>query len=103
VQNLGQMASALVVTDTVPANTSYVPGSATAGGQLVGDELQWTIPLLSPGEVHTLSFAVKVLGGEQIVNEAYGVTCAEGVTAFGEPVYTEVRVGYVYLPLIVRR
>jgi uncharacterized repeat protein (TIGR01451 family) len=102
VQNLGQMASALVVTDTLPANTAYVPGSATAGGQLVGDELQWTFPLLSPGEVRTLSFAVEVLGGRQIVNEAYRVTCAEGVTAFGEPVYTYVRRHYVFLPLLLR-
>jgi len=102
VQNLGQMASALVVTDTLPANTAYVPGSATAGGQLVGDELQWTFPLLEPNEVRTLSFAVEVLGGRQIVNEAYGVTCAEGVTAFGEPVYTDVRLRYVFLPLLLR-
>jgi uncharacterized repeat protein (TIGR01451 family) len=103
VENLGQLASALVVTDTVPANTVYVPGSATAGGQLVGDELQWTFPLLALGDVRTFSFAVQVLGGRQIVNEAYGVTCAEGVTAYGEPVYTDVRLRYVFLPLTVRR
>jgi uncharacterized repeat protein (TIGR01451 family) len=102
VQNLGQMASALLVTDTLPADTAYVPGSATAGGQLVGDELQWTLPLLSPGEVRTFSFAVEVHGGKQIVNEDYGVTCAEGVTAYGPPVYTEVRFFWVYLPILFR-
>jgi uncharacterized repeat protein (TIGR01451 family) len=102
VQNQGQLASAVVVTDTLPANTAYVPGSATAGGQLVGDKLEWTFPLLAPGEVRTLSFAVQVLGGRQIVNEAYGVTCAQGVSASGEPVYTDVRLRQLFLPVIRR-
>jgi hypothetical protein len=48
------------------------------------------------------SFAVEVLGGEQIVNEFYGVTCAEGVMASGEPVVTDVRMRYVFLPLVWR-
>jgi uncharacterized repeat protein (TIGR01451 family) len=102
VQNLGQLASAVVVTDSLPANTAYVPGSATAGGQLVGNALEWFFPLLAPGEVREFSFTVQVLNGPQIVNDAYGVTCAEGITAHGEPVYTEVRQRYIYLPLILR-
>ena len=41
VTNLGQQATLLVITDTIPANTSYIFGSASSGGQLVGDTVQW--------------------------------------------------------------
>jgi uncharacterized repeat protein (TIGR01451 family) len=43
VDTLGWRATYLVVTDTIPANTEYVAGSATAGGQLVGDQVRWEI------------------------------------------------------------
>jgi len=102
--NLGQQATGLVVTDTIPANTEYVEGSATGGGQLVGDQVQWNLAVLTPGESRTLSFRVTVLGGARIVNDDYAVRSAEGAVGIGAPVVTMVvRTSYaVYLPLIAR-
>lgn len=104
VANLGQQATALVVTDTIPADTEYVAASATAGGQLVGNQLRWTFPALGPGESRTLGFKVTVQASEEVVNDEYAVTCAQGVVAIGEPVVTQVRLagGKSYLPLISR-
>jgi uncharacterized repeat protein (TIGR01451 family) len=102
--NLGQQATSLVITDTVPADTEYVPGSATASGQLVGEQVRWEIPVLMAGDSRTVEFRVTVRGRRQVVNELYGVTCAEGVTAAGAPVTTRIAGGGgpVYLPLVLR-
>lgn len=102
VENLGQQATVLVITDTLPANTAYVLGSATAGGQLLGDTLRWTLPVLLPGEVHTINFKVQVLSGRYVINEHYRVACAEGVSAVGEAVVTEVDVDLLFMPVILR-
>jgi uncharacterized repeat protein (TIGR01451 family) len=105
VENLGQQATELVVTDTIPMNTSYVDGSASGGGQLFDGYVLWEFPVLNPGEKQMLSFQVSVLGGDEVVNSQYSVTCDEGVTAYGEPVVTIVRhprSPYHYLPLIFK-
>jgi uncharacterized repeat protein (TIGR01451 family) len=90
VTNLGQQATLLVITDTIPANTTYIFGSASSGGQLVGDTVQWYLPVLKPGESLLLTFQVKVLGGIEVTNARYRVSCGEGVSAVGEPVTTRV-------------
>ncbi len=102
VTNLGWQATELVITDVIPVNTEYVPSSASAGGQLVGNWILWQLPVLKPSARFQLTFRVKVLGGDVIVNDQYGVTCAEGVSAAGAPVYTPVHTFYrkVYLPVI---
>jgi uncharacterized repeat protein (TIGR01451 family) len=100
VQNLGQQATVLVLTDTVPANTSYVYGSATAGGQLMGDQVHWTFPLLTPGETRDFSFRVKVLEGTGVLNDRYRVSSAEGVSASGAPVYTRLNRRFIFFPLL---
>ncbi|MEJ2598535.1 MAG: hypothetical protein P8Z00_09395, partial [Anaerolineales bacterium] len=102
VQNLGQQATILVLTDTVPANTSYVVGSATAGGQLVGDQVHWTSPVLGPGESHVFSFGVKVLDGIGVLNDRYRVSSAEGVSATGAPVFTRTDQHVIFLPVLRR-
>jgi hypothetical protein len=67
--------------------------------------MQWQIPVLEAGESLELSFQVTVLGGEEVVNESYSVTCAEGVSATGLPVTTQVTGGGgdIYLPFIVKQ
>jgi uncharacterized repeat protein (TIGR01451 family) len=103
--NLGRQATSLVVTDVVPINTSYVEGSATGGGELVGDHIRWTFPVLRPGEKRTYSFKVTVDGaGSEVINDAYAVVCDEGVHAVGPPVITRIFKGggRIYLPLIFR-
>ncbi len=90
VTNLGQQATLLVITDTIPADTNYVFSSASSGGMLVGDQVQWHLPVLNPGESVTLTFLARVLGGNEVTNSSYRVSCDEGVSAVGEPVTTRV-------------
>jgi uncharacterized repeat protein (TIGR01451 family) len=98
VVNLGQQATDLTITDTIPANTEYL-----AGGKLVGDWVEWDTPVLEPGDNRTFAFQVTVGSGLQVVNDPYAVRCTEGVIAFGEPVVTRIAGGsFVYLPLILR-
>jgi len=104
VVNLGQQATTLVVTDVLPANTTYVTDSATAGGRLVGDQVRWDdVPALEPGESRTFAFQVTVGSGIRVINEQYAVSCAEGVVGKGTPVVTRIGGGGgIYLPLVLR-
>jgi uncharacterized repeat protein (TIGR01451 family) len=101
-RNLGQAASGIAISDTVPANTTYVPGSATRGGALVGDSVLWAWPELEAGTSEVFSFRVLVERGPVVRNEFYVASCAEGVWAYGEPLETRVRGGIVYLPLVFK-
>ncbi len=104
VTNLGQQATNLVITDTVPANTTYLTDSATGGGELKGDRVRWEkVPSLAPGESRTFGFSVIVEGGTQVINDEYGVRCAEGILTMGAPVVTQVTGGGgIYLPVVMR-
>ena len=103
VANLGQQATSLIITDTIPSNGTYVANSASASGTLVGDEVRWQIPVLDAGETRSFSFSVKVGGGQEIINEDYGVSSAEGVRAAGPPVITTIRGGVIYLPITLKQ
>jgi uncharacterized repeat protein (TIGR01451 family) len=104
VTNQGQQATLLLITDTIPANTSYIFGSASLGGQLEGDAVRWVIPILNSGESLNMTFQVTVKGGTEIINDSYAVSCDEGVDANGETVITRVRntMREVFLPLVFR-
>ena len=104
ITNLGQKATQLVVTDTIPLNTAYVANSASAGGVVVGGVVQWNLPVLNPHETLKVTFQVTPLAGDVIVNDSYAVRCAEGVFAYGEPVYTDIRYTHkrLFMPLINR-
>jgi len=81
VQNNGDLtATDLMITDTVPANTTYIEGSASQEGTAVfttpGSLITWDTGLdLSPNQALTRTFAVRVdLGlpaGTAITNTAY--------------------------------
>ena len=108
IQNLGQQATILVVTDTLPVNVEFVPGSASSGGQLISDPsgrytVRWTQPLLAPGESLMVFFRARVLGGPEVVNSQYRVVCAEGVSAAGPPVVTKIDSHFTYLPTVFRQ
>jgi uncharacterized repeat protein (TIGR01451 family) len=105
VSNQGQQATMLVVTDTIPGNTSYIEGSASSGGQVVGNDIIWHIPVINPGETLKLTFQVAVLAGTEVVNDGYSVRCYEGVSATGEPVVTPVwsPIKKVLLPIALRK
>ena len=106
VVNLGQQATSLVISDTIPANTTYITDSATAGGQFVDGEVLWeSILVLDPGESRSFGFRVTVGSGAEVVNDQYVVRCYEGVIGVGAPVVTSISSGsgnWIYLPLVVR-
>jgi uncharacterized repeat protein (TIGR01451 family) len=104
VMNIGQEAVGLVVTDTIPAGTTYVEDSASSGGQLVGDEVRWEFPVLEPGEKRTFTFLVTVTvdGSGAIENRYYAVSSAGGESATGAPVTVgRSDASGAFLPLIV--
>jgi uncharacterized repeat protein (TIGR01451 family) len=101
-RNLGQMATNLVLSDTVPAYTSYVPGSATRGGTPVGDAVVWDLAEIDAASTEVFSFRVLVEGGEVLLNDAYSASCEEGVWAYGPPVETRVIGGNVFLPVVFK-
>lgn len=104
VTNLGQQATRLVITDTIPANTSYIPGTASSGGQVVDGVVRWEFPVINAISSLNLTFQVTVEGGSVIINDDYAVRCGEGVVAYGDPVITRVRylTKRVLLPLVFK-
>jgi uncharacterized repeat protein (TIGR01451 family) len=104
VTNLGQQATALVITDVVPNNVTYVPDSASSGGLPDGEAIRWNWPVLEPGEQIQVSFQVTVEQGTRVVNARYGVRSSEGVSALGSELVTLVQGGgKIYLPLVVKQ
>jgi uncharacterized repeat protein (TIGR01451 family) len=68
-------ATNLVITDTIPANTTLVSGSITGGGTESGGVITWNLGVLAAGVINvTVQFAVTVdagtLAGTLIDNEA---------------------------------
>ena len=104
VENLGQLATSLIITDMIPVGTTYVPDSATAGGQLTDGVLEWETLTLEPNESQTYQFRVAVGRGKTVINEQYGVSSGEGVFAVGSPVVTRITGGSldVFLPVIIK-
>jgi uncharacterized repeat protein (TIGR01451 family) len=101
--NAAQQATNLVISDVIPANTEYVPGSASANGQLVGNQVVWNFPVLQAQDDLEVSFRVTVNSGPNVVNAEYGVSSAEGATAVGVPLITPVAGGgQLFLPLVRR-
>ncbi len=104
VQNLGQQATELVVTDTLPSNVTfdavYNGGTYDEGA----NQVRWTLSDLGPGEMETVQFQAVVGSGARIVNADYAVTCAEGVIGIGAPQITLITSGIhpIYLPLVLR-
>lgn len=101
ITNAGEFtASTVVVTDTLPGGANY-----QSGGSLIGNDVQWTIPVISPNDgSETVSFVVTSCQ-QSLVNQAYRITSStEGATsAFGPPVSTQlvsptITVDFVYNP-----
>jgi uncharacterized repeat protein (TIGR01451 family) len=104
VSNLGQRATEVAIVDSLPGNTTYLPGSATKNGWLANGEVHWGLPLLDPGESVEVSFSVSVEYGQRVVNDLYWASSAEGVITYGEPVVTTISdfdIRDIYLPMIV--
>lgn len=103
VVNLGQPATQLVISDTIPGGTTYVPDSATGHGELAGDAVVWEFLGLDTESAREVSFRVVVEDGWEVVNDQYGVWCDEGIVAWGPPVTTEIAGTNIYLPLVLKK
>jgi uncharacterized repeat protein (TIGR01451 family) len=104
VENLGQAAEALVITDTIPSNVTYVAGSAGSGVK-VGNLIRWTHPFLDLGASQTFKFSVDIGDADRIVNDDYAVKCENcDKVSFGDPVITTITEAppTIYLPLVMR-
>ncbi|MBN1260862.1 MAG: DUF11 domain-containing protein, partial [Anaerolineae bacterium] len=89
VENTGNAdATGVTISDAVPADTTFV--SADAGGVLVGGDVRWTGKTAPVGDALTVRFTVRVdsplPNGTLVVNDDYGVTCAQGASTTGAPV-----------------
>jgi uncharacterized repeat protein (TIGR01451 family) len=103
VVNLGQQATRLVIVDTIPRNSAFIPYSANGNGQLSANQLRWDFPVLDTGESREFTFRVSVRGFKDITNENYSVTCAEGIEAIGEALVTKIAgVAKLFLPFTRR-
>jgi uncharacterized repeat protein (TIGR01451 family) len=70
-------ASAIVISDALPIGAHYVGG----GTLMPGDVVSWSLASLAGGAQAQVQFVVTATA--TVVNSAYGVTCAEGVSALG--------------------
>lgn len=81
ISNTGGPATAVVVTDTLPANTVFA--AASDGGTLVGDQVVWDDLSVEANASRTLRLDVVVTcvpSGTLIVNDAYTVTAQDWPT-----------------------
>ena len=105
-RNIGNAdATGVTITDPIPANTSYVNGSADNGGQLVNGAVKWTgltVPKASdrgvPGVI-TVSFKVSIAQAlarkvNSITNDGVTVTSAQNVGTTGSPFITPIAAQY---------
>jgi large repetitive protein len=61
VENKGDdTADNVVITDAIPTHTTYVPGSATAGGTLSGGVVSWNLGSMAPAATRQVKFQVRV-------------------------------------------
>src|SRR3989449_63578 len=85
-------ASGVVITDTVPGNTSFV--SATGGGTLSGGVVTWNIGILAAGTTLTRTLTVQVasplVNGTVITNGSYSVDSNETAPTAGAAIATTV-------------
>jgi uncharacterized repeat protein (TIGR01451 family) len=85
-------ATGVLITDVVPANTTFV--SATAGGTQSGGVVTWNISILGAGASGSVQMAVRVNSplpnGTLITNATYGIDSNETVASTGAAVTTSV-------------
>src|SRR5439155_515794 len=85
-------ATGVVITDTVPANTTFV--SATAGGTLANGVVTWSPGNLAAGATGSVQMVVRVASplanGTSITNSTYAIDSNETAPVTGASVSTTV-------------
>jgi uncharacterized repeat protein (TIGR01451 family) len=100
VRNIGNAAATgVTVTDPVPANTSYVSGSADNGGTLSNGKVTWSGLTIAAGGSLTLHFSISIANALKkkiatITNDGIKVTSAEGPGTTGSPTTTNIAPPY---------
>jgi len=78
-KNTDDLAADVTITDTIPAHTTYVAGSASDAPVLTNNQLVWTLKLAG-GEEKTVTFQVKVIDANaSVTNQA---TALEGENTY---------------------
>jgi uncharacterized repeat protein (TIGR01451 family) len=86
-------ATDVVVTDPVPANTSFA--SASDGGSVVSGKVTWPAVTIAPGSSITRTFTVNVASSlkkkvKSIVNDGFRADTSDGFYTTGSPVVTPI-------------
>src|SRR5206468_3348124 len=85
-------ASGVVITDTIPANTTFV--SATGGGTLAAGVVTWNVGALGAGSSSSVQLVVQVTSplanGTVISNSNYGIDSTETAPTAGAAITTTV-------------
>ena len=98
VQNIGNAAATgVTITDPIPAGTSFV--SADQGGTLAKGAVTWSGLTVAAGSSISVHLTVRINPAlksktTSIVDDGYGVTSAQGVSASGSPVTTPIAPPY---------
>lgn len=94
----GAAATGLVVSDALPAGTTYVSGGSESGGVIT-----WTVGSLGVDASAEFTFTVTVQPGTEVVrNTTYSVAADDLAPVNGSVVITIVDPEVVYLPLVKR-
>ncbi len=86
-------ATDVVITDLIPSNVTYVPNSASSGGDLLnGDTVSWTIATMTHTAIVSRTFVVTApTSSGSIVNQLYRVSAGSITSdAFGSAITTTV-------------
>src|SRR5439155_6112946 len=85
-------ASGVVITDTIPGNTSFV--SATGGGALAAGVVTWNVGALNAGSSGSVQLVVQVASpltnGTVISNATFGIDSNETAPVAGTAITTTV-------------
>ncbi len=89
-RNVGtQAVSSALITDAIPAGTSFVPGSALPPQSSGPDPLVWTVPSLAVGASVTVSFGVRVdtvISGTTAITNVAAADSAQTPSLVSNPV-----------------
>ena len=99
VKNIGNgVATNVVVTDPVPANTTS-PDASADGGTVKAGTVSWTVPSIAPGAEAQLHFSVSIRDAlkkkvTSITNDGVKAVSAEGIYTTGSPFITSLADAY---------
>lgn len=97
--------SGLVLTDTLPANTTYISCAGADSCAQAGGSITWNLASLGANQSRSVTLLVQAVPGLSdgtiITNSAYSISTAQGVSAGGTPIHVTIGSGVkIYLPIL---